>query len=160
MKQRRWIAWILAVVMAACLLAGCGLGSEASLLALDYASINRMLKEDGLEVTVSSDDTLNQAVAEAAQALDGAEREESESDAVKTQIARQTGTMPLICEAYDRAYWPNAPLGNPDRHEKTMVSFAQQLYESGNGRSYTAALAGFTTKDGDRMLLLVMSKGR
>lgn len=158
MIRKRLAAWILAVLMAVCLLSGCSWGSRGDLLALNYSSINKMLQEDNVPVTVSSSDRLNEAVAAAAKALDGAPRPNEVPAEIKTQIARQTGTMPLICSASDRSYWPNSLLGNPDRHEKTAVSFAEQLYKKGNGNAYKAAVAGFTTQEGDRMLLFVMSK--
>lgn len=159
MIQRRWTALVLAVVMAACLLGGCSWGSQGDLLALNYGSINKMLQEDGVQVTVTSSDTLNEAVAAAALTLEGAARPDSAKESsIKTQIARQTGTMPLICTVYDRDYWSNSLLGTPDRHEKTAVSFAEQLYQKGNGSAYEAAVASFTTKEGDRMILFVMSK--
>lgn len=158
MGGKRLAAWMAAVLMTVCILSGCGLGGRGDLLALNYSSINKMLQEDNIPVTVSSSETLNEAVAQMARALEGAPRPHGESNEVKTRIARQTGTMPLICTITDRSYWPNSPLGNPDRHEKTAVSFAEQLYQKGKGNSYKAAVAGFTTKEGDRMLLFVMSK--
>lgn len=158
MMQKRLAALVLAVAAAVCILSGCSLNNRGDLLAMNYSLINKMLQEENIPVTVSSSETLNEAVAEAARSLDGAARPDGEPTAIKTRIARQTGTMPLICTITDRSYWPNSLLGNPDRHEKTAVSFAQQLYQKGNGSSYKAAVAGFSTKEGDRMLLFVMSK--
>lgn len=158
MIRKRLAAWVLAAVAAVCLLSGCSWGSRGDLLALNYSSINKMLQEDNFQVTVASSDRLNEAVAAAAKTLDGAPRPDGEPEEVKIRIARQTGTMPLICTIYDRSYWPNSLLGNPDRHEKTAVSFAEQMHQKGNGSSYKAAVAGFTTKEGDRMLLFVMSR--
>lgn len=158
MIRKRLAALILAAVLAVGMLGGCNWNNRGDLLALNYGSINKMLEEEKCPVTVSSSKSLNEAVAAAAKTLDGAPRPKGEPKGIKLQIARQTGTMPLICTVTDRSYWPNSLLGNPDRHEKTAVSFAQRLYQKGNGSAYKAAVAGFSTKEGDRMLLFVMSK--
>lgn len=159
MGRNRWMALLFTVALAACLLGGCGQGRHSGLVTLHENVIRRMLQEDGLDITVTETDALNQAVEQAAQALEGVSRLEAESGAMQKQIAQQAGSAPLICEVYDAAYWPNTPLGNPGRHDQTAAAFAQQLYREGHGASYAAAAARFTTREGDRMLLFVMTKG-
>lgn len=159
MRHRRWVALLLAAVVAVCLLSGCGLGAQSGLVHLNENSIQKMLKKDGLNITVTQQDALNRAVERAAQSLEGAQRPDPEPAAVRSQIAREIGTPPLICGVYDSAYWPNRPWGNPNRYEQTAASFAQRLYKGGHGNAYAASVATFTTRDGEKMLLFVMTKG-
>lgn len=159
MKYRRWIALVLTAVLAVCLLSGCGLGAQSGLIHLNKGVIQEILQKDGLNITVTEQEALNQAVEQAAQNLNGAPRPDPEPASVRSQIAREIGTPPLICSVYDSAYWPNSFWGNPNRHEQTAASFAQQLYKEGHGSAYAAAVASFTTRDGEEMLLFVMTKG-
>lgn len=159
MKYRRWMTLLLAFVLAVGLLGGCGLGGQSEIIHLNQAVIQRMLQKEGLNITVAENDALNQTVEQAARNLNGAQRPDPEPAAVRSQIARKSGMTPLICSVYDWAYWPNRLLGNPSRHEQTAVSFAQQLYQEGHGSAYAASVASFTTRDGDKMLLFVMTKG-
>lgn len=159
MRHRRWLSLLLTAVLAVCLLSGCGLGAQSGLIHLNKDVIQEILQKDGLNITVTEQDALNQAVEQAAQNLEGAQRPDPESAAVRSQIAREIGTPPLICSVYDSSYWPNSPWGNPNRHEQTAASFAQQLYKEGHGNAYAAAVASFTTRDGEEMLLFVMTKG-
>lgn len=159
MRHRRWIAMLLTAVLAVFLLSGCALGVQSGLIHLNKEVVQQLLEEEGLNITVTEQDALNQAVEQAAQNLEGAQRPDTELASVRSQIAREIGTPPLICSVYDSAYWPNSPWGNPNRHEQTAASFAQQLYEEGYGSAYAAAVASFTTRDGEEMLLFVMTKG-
>lgn len=159
MRHRRWLLLLLTAVLAVCLLSGCGLGAQSGLIHLNKDVIQEILQKDGLNITVTEQDALNQAVEQAAQNLEGAQRPDPEPAAVRSQIAREIGTPPLICSVYDSSYWPNSPWGNPNRHEQTAASFAQQLYKEGHGDAYAAAVASFTTRDGEEMLLFVMTKG-
>lgn len=159
MRHRRWLSLLLTAVLAVCLLSGCGLGAQSGLIHLNKDVIQDILQKDGLNITVTEQDALNQAVEQAAQNLEGAQRPDPEPAAVRSQIAREIGTPPLICSVYDSSYWPNSPWGNPNRHEQTAASFAQQLHKEGHGNAYAAAVASFTTRDGEEMLLFVMTKG-
>ena len=159
MRHRRWLSLLLTAVLAVCLLGGCGLGAQSGLIHLNKDVIQEILQKDGLNITVTEQDALNQAVEQAAQNLNGAQRPDPEPAAVRSQIAREIGTPPLICSVYDSSYWPNSPWGNPNRHEQTAASFAQQLYQEDHGNAYAAAVASFTTRDGEEMLLFVMTKG-
>lgn len=159
MRHRRWIALILTAVLAVCLLGGCGLGVQSGLIHLNEKVIQEILQKEGLNITVTEQNALNRAVEQAAQSLEGAQRPDPEPAAVRSQIAREIGTQPLICGVYDSAYWPNSLWGNPNRHEQTAASFAQQLYKAGHGNAYAAAVASFTTRDGEEMLLFVITKG-
>lgn len=159
MKHRPYMAMLLMAVLAICLLGGCGQETQSGLIHLKEDVVQEILQKDGFDITVTEQDALNQAVEQAAQNLEGAARPDPELAAVRSQIAQEIGMLPLICDVYDNAYWPNSLWENPNRHEQTVASFAQQLYEEGHGSTYAAAVALFTTQDGDEMLLFVMTKG-
>ena len=159
MKHRPYMAMLLMAVLAICLLGGCGQGTQSGLIYLKEDVIQEILQKDGFDIIVTEQDALNQAVEQAAQNLEGAARPDPELAAVRSQIAQEIGMLPLICDVYDNAYWPNSLWGKTNRHEQTVASFAQQLYEEGHGSTYAAAVALFTTQDGEEMLLFVMTKG-
>lgn len=72
MRHRRWLSLLLTAVLAVCLLSGCGLGAQSGLIHLNKDVIQDILQKDGLNITVTEQDALNQAVEQAAQNLEGA----------------------------------------------------------------------------------------
>ena len=114
MRHRRWLSLLLTAVLAVCLLSGCGLGAQSGLIHLNKDVIQDILQKDGLNITVTEQDALNQAVEQAAQNLDGAQRPDPEPAAVRSQIAREIGTPPLISAACMTApIGPTAPGETP-----------------------------------------------
>ena len=163
MKVKKLLALVLFALMAVTMLAACGGGGGGgnsgggggvSVISLDYGEINRILKAEGYNKTVSASSNLLTGVKEAAAMLSEHNFNEVTSSDLSSSVATMAKSHMTTSGPVGFAKNRVEVLGG--RYNEAVASIASSYMSQGLDATYTAAAVEFTSADGVKCYLYVV----